>query len=133
VTIQLGVALRTARASANETTIGPLPTVEIRTGPQPSTNEVADSGTLLATFALASDWATQDAGVLTFSNIPVNTTSVAGGTASHYRLKGAGGTCHMQGSVTITGGGGDMTIDNAVISPNQTIQITGWTIAEGNA
>lgn len=134
MTIQLGTALRTAIVTQIETIIGTSPKVQIRTGAQPATPATADSGTLLAEFTLASDWATQTAGVLTFSGTPLSQVAVAGGTAGHYRMKDStGATCHMQGSITATGGGGDMTVDNPIIASGQTVQITGWTITAPNA
>lgn len=133
MTIQMGTTLRNSRSAQIETTIGTTPKVQIRTGAQPANCAAADSGTLLAEFALASDWATQASGVLTFSNTPISATASGTGTAAHYRIKdSAGTTCHMQGSVTATGGGGDMTVDNTSIASGQTVQITGWTITEGN-
>jgi hypothetical protein len=46
----------------------------------------------------------------------------------------SGGTvCHMQGTVTATGGGGDMTIDNTSIASGQSVTVTGFTLTEGNA
>lgn len=133
MTIQMGTTLRNARSAQIETTIGTSAKVQIRTGAQPANCAAADSGTLLAEFALASDWATQTGGVLTFSNTPISATASGTGTAAHYRIKdSAGTTCHMQGSVTATGGGGDMTVDNTSIASGQTVQITGWTITEGN-
>lgn len=133
MTIQMGTALRNARSAAIESTAGTSAKVQIRTGAQPANCAAADSGTLLAEFALASDWATQTGGVLTFSGTPISATASASGTAAHYRIKdSAGTTCHMQGTVTTTGGGGDLTVDNTVIASAQTVQITGWTITEGN-
>jgi hypothetical protein len=35
--------------------------------------------------------------------------------------------------VTITGGGGDMEIDNTSINAGQVVQITSWTLTDGNA
>ncbi|AVQ81646.1 hypothetical protein [Variovorax sp. PMC12] len=133
MTIQMGTALRNARSAQIETTIGTSAKVQIRTGAQPANCAAADSGTLLAEFALASDWSTQTGGVLTFSSTPISATASGSGTAAHYRIKdSAGTTCHMQGSVTATGGGGDLTVDNTSIVSGQTAQITGWTITEGN-
>jgi len=133
MTIQMGTTLRTARSAAIETTIGTAPKVQIRTGAQPATPATADSGTLLVEFTLASDWASQTGGVLTFSGTPIAGTASGTGTAGHYRIKdNAGTTTHMQGSVTATGGGGDLTVDNAAIVLAQSVQITGWTITEGN-
>lgn len=133
MTIQMGATLRNARSAQIETTIGTSAKVQIRTGAQPANCAAADSGTLLAEFALASDWSTQAAGVLTFSGTPISATASGTGTAAHYRIKdSAGTTCHMQGTVTATGGGGDLTVDNTSIVSTQTVQITGWTITEGN-
>lgn len=134
MTVQYGTTLRTALVTTIETTTGTTPKVQIRTGAQPATPATADSGTLLAEFTLASDWATQASGVLTFSSVPLSATAVGSGTAGHYRVKdSAGTTTHMQGSVTATGGGGDMTVDNPVIASGQTVQITGWTITAPHA
>lgn len=134
MTVQFGATLRTARSTAIETTIGTAPKLRISTGAPPATPATADSGTLLVEFTLASDWATQASGVLTFSGVPLSQTAVGTGTAGHYRVKdSAGTTVHMQGTVTATGGGGDLTVDNTSIASGQTVQVTGWTITEGNA
>ena len=37
-------------------------------------------------------------------------------------------TAHIQGSVTATGGGGDMTLDNTSIASGQTVTITSFTL-----
>ena len=59
----------------------------------------------------------------------------AAGTAGHFRIyTGPAGTvCHLQGTVTATGGGGDLTLDNAVIAAAQSLTITGFTLTDGNA
>jgi len=133
MTIQMSTALRNARSAAIETTIGTAPKVQIRSGAQPANCAAADAGTLLAEFTLPSDWSTQTGGVLTFSGLPLSVTAAGSGTAAHYRIKdSAGTTCHSQGSVTATGGGGDMTVDNTAIASGQSVQITSWTITEGN-
>lgn len=134
MTVQFGTALRTARSTAIETTIGPAPKLRISTGAPPATTATADSGTLLVEFTLASDWATQASAVLTFSGTPLSQAAVGTGAAGHYRVKdSAGTTVHMQGTVTATGGGGDLTVDNTSIATAQTVQVTSWTITEGNA
>lgn len=134
MTIQFSLARRTARAAASEATIGPSPRIQIRSGAAPANCAAADAGTLLAEFALGADWSTQAAGVLTFSDVPLSAVAIAAGSAAHYRIKDlAGTTCHEQGTVTVTGGGGDMTVDNPSIGLLQTVYITGWTQTEGNA
>ena len=134
MTIQLGTTLRTAIVTAIETTLGTAAKVSLRTGAQPATPATADSGSLLIQYTLASDWASQSAGVLTFTSTPISGTASGTGTVGHYRVyDNAGTTCMMQGTVTATGGGGDMTIDNVSIASGQTVQITGWTITAPNA
>jgi hypothetical protein len=134
MTIQMSTALRNALVAQIESITGPSAKVQVRTGAQPANCAAADTGILLAEFALGADWSTQLAGVLTFSSVPINTAAVGNGTAAHYRLKDStGNVCTMQGTVTVTGGGGDLTVDNATIAPAQAVQITGWTITAPGA
>lgn len=134
MTVQFSTAVRNARVTAIETQIGTAARVSIRTGAPPATPATADSGTELIRYTLASDWASQSGGVLTFSSTPISGTATGTGTAGHYRIYASDGTtCGSQGTVTATGGGGDLTVDNASITSGQTVQITGWTITDGNA
>jgi hypothetical protein len=56
------------------------------------------------------------------------------GTAAHFRLYASDGTtCHAQGTVTATGGGGDMTVDNTTFAAAQAFTVTGFTISAGNS
>jgi hypothetical protein len=56
----------------------------------------------------------------------------AAGIAAHFRIK-QGATCHLQGTVTATGGGGDMTLDNVTIATGQQVTITAFTLTAGGA
>ena len=56
----------------------------------------------------------------------------ATGTAAHFRIN-QGATCHMQGTITATGGGGDMTLDSTSITAGQTVNVTAFTITAGGA
>jgi hypothetical protein len=135
MTVQLSVSVRTARVQAIETTVGVSAVVKIKSGAAPANCAAADTGTVLATIALASDWATTTNGILTFANTPLEDLSADGdGTAAHYRVYASDGTtCHMQGTVTVTGGGGDMTVDNDDFATGQEFAITAWTMTDGNA
>jgi len=131
MTIQLSATVQNAMLNAIETGIGTSAVVKIRTGAQPADTSTADSGTVLATFNLASDWmAAASSGSKAFSSVPIEDSSAdATGTAAHYRVYASDGTtAHMQGTVTATGGGGDMTIDNTSIVAGQAVQITSWAI-----
>lgn len=55
------------------------------------------------------------------------------GTASYFRIFDSNtATCYMQGSITATGGGGDMTMDNTNIAVSQVITVNTFTITGGN-
>lgn len=131
MTIQLSVAVRNAMLDAIETAIGTSAVIKLRSGAQPANAAAADSGTVISTLSLASDWmAAASSGSKAFSATPLEDTSADNaGTLAHYRVYASDGTtCHMQGSITATGGGGDMTVDNTVVTAGQDIKITSWTI-----
>ena len=134
MTIQLSEAVRNAKLDAIETAVGTDPVLKIRTGAQPANCAAADSGTVLATLALPTDWlAAAASGAKAKSGTWSDTSADDTGTAAHFRLYTSGGTCVMQGSITATGGGGDMTLDNTSIAAAQVVTITGFTLTEGNA
>lgn len=127
MTIQYSTDLRSAIAAVYETTIGASPKLELRTGAPPANCAASDTGTLLAEMTLPSDWMAAASGGAAAKTGTWSAAGVAAGSAAHYRLKSSGGTCHEQGTVTATGGGGDLTLDNVVIAVSQAISISGWT------
>jgi hypothetical protein len=128
MTVQKSVAVRNAMLDAQETVIGVSAKVQLFTGAPPANCAAASTGTLLATFTMAADWSgNAAAGVKTFTGTPVSTTGLAAGSVGHYRIfDNAGTTCHDQGTVTATGGGGDATMDNIVVAFAQTLNLTSW-------
>ncbi len=135
MTVQMSAGARNARLEAIETVIGPGARLQIFSGAAPANCAAAETGALLVDFALASDWAANaSGGVKAFSNLPVSANALAAGVAAHFRIAdSAAAVCHYQGSVTLTGGGGDMTLDNTNIASGQSVSITAFTITEGNA
>lgn len=133
--MQYSVSVRNAKLDAVETTIGTSAILKIRTGSAPATCATADSGTVLATVTLPSDWmAAASSGTKAKSGTWEDTSADSAGTAAHFRIYDSGGTtCHMQGTVTATGGGGDMTVDNAVFAAGQDFTVTAFTLTAGNA
>ena len=133
--IQLSVAVRNARLDAIETTAGTAAVLRFYTGTPPANCATATSGTQLASYTLASDWAANAAsGSKSFNNTPLSTTAGNTGTLGYYRLfDSTATTCHMQGTITATGGGGDLTVDNTSVTSGQTINVTSWSITDGNA
>lgn len=133
MTLRLRASTRTAMAAAIETDAGTSPKLELRTGAPPTNLTDADTGTLLATINLPSDWASQASGVLTVLGVPISATAGAGGTVGHARFKTSANAVVADGTVTATGGGGDWTIDNVVLANGQTVNLTGWTMTMPNA
>ena len=133
--LQLSTAVRNAMLDAIETASGTAARLELRTGAPPATCATADSGTLLISYTMASDWAANAASASkALNNLPLTGSATGAGTAGHWRLKdNAGTTCHAQGTITATGGGGDMTVDNTSIASGQTVNVTGLTFTQGGA
>lgn len=132
---QFSVSSRNAALDAIETAIGTAAVLKIRTGAAPASCATADSGTVLATITLPSDWlAAASGGSKAKSGTWEDVSADAAGTAGHFRVYASDGvTCHMQGSVSATGGGGDMTLDNVSIASAQDIVISSFTLSIGGA
>ena len=135
MSVQLSTAVRNAMLDAIETTVGTSAVLKIRTGAPPANCAAADSGTVLATLSLPSDWmAAASSGTKAQSGTWSDSSADATGTAAHWRLYASDGTtCGAQGTVTITGGGGDITVDNTSFASGQAFSITGFTLTAGNA
>lgn len=125
--ISLSDAARTAMATGLRDTIdagGGPGYVEIRTGTKPATVATGATGTLLATVTLADPSGTVSAGVLTLSGLPkTDTAADASGTAGWFRVYDSTGAAVVDGTVTGTGGGGDMEVDNPALVTGQTFSI----------
>lgn len=132
--LQVSVAVSNGRLDAIETVIGTSPILYIRSGSVPANCAASDTGTVLATVTLPSDWmAAASSASKAKSGTWQDTSADATGTAGHFRIKDSSGTtCHMQGTVTITGGGGDMTVDNTSFASGQNFVVTAFTLTDGN-
>jgi hypothetical protein len=130
---QFSTAARNASLDAIETAIGASPTLELRSGAVPANCAAAATGTLLASMALPADWlAAAAAGAKALLGTWQDLAADAAGTVGYFRIN-QGATCHIQGNVTATGGGGDMTIDNPVLALGQQVVVTAFTINAGGA
>lgn len=138
MTVQFSDSIRNARADAVEVTVGTAPLLQFFNGAKPANCAAADAGTKIAEGALPSDWMANaatgvktKAGTWTVTGLP----AAAGGTAANYfRIKDSSGvTCHEQGSISITGGGGDMTVDNTSVANAQVVNVQTYTLTEGNS
>ncbi|RDE04692.1 hypothetical protein [Sphingomonas aracearum] len=133
--LQLSTAARNALLDAIEAAAGASAILKIRTGAVPASPSAADSGTALATVALPADWmAAAAGGTKTKSGTWEDTAADATGTAGHFRIYAADGTtCHIQGTITVTGGGGDMTLDNTSLATGQDFVVNSFTLTAPNA
>lgn len=132
--IKHSATVRNAKADAVETAIGTAPKLRIYSGTTPTNITDSITGTLLVEMSLPSDWLTAASGGVKSKNGTWSGTAGNSGTATHYRLwDTAGSNAHEQGTVTATGGGGDVTIDNAVIASGQSVTVNSWSLTAGNA
>jgi hypothetical protein len=103
--------------------------IEIRTGSQPASVATAASGTLLATLVLSDPaFGAASNGVATASAITGDTSADNTGTAGWFRAYDSNNNAVIDGSVTATGGGGDMTLDSTSIVAGGAVNITSWTV-----
>jgi hypothetical protein len=132
--LQFSDAVRNARADAVESTTGTAARLQIRSGTVPANCAAADAGTLLCEITLPSDWLSAASGGVKSLSGTWAGTGAAAGTAAHFRLKNsAGSTTHLQGTVTATGGGGDLTLNNTSIAASQAVSVTTFTLTEAGA
>ena len=138
MSFQFSPAARNAALDAIETAIGTSPKLQLRSGALPTNTAANDTGNLLVEIPLPSDWLeTAATGVKTIKGTWTGTgTAAAGGgsNAGHFRIKNTAGTVtHVQGTITITGGEGDMELDNPNIAQNQSVTVTTFTLTAGGA
>jgi hypothetical protein len=135
MSIQFSTSVRNARLDAIESTISTSAVLKIRTGAAPATCASSDSGTVLASLSLPSDWmAAASSGSKAKNGSWTDASADNSGTAAHFRVYASDGTtCHIQGTVTATGGGGDLTVASTTITAAQVVTVTAFTLTDGNA
>lgn len=131
--LQYSVTVRNAKLDAVETAIGASAVLKIRSGSAPANCAAADSGSVLATINLPSDW--MDAatgGTKSKAGTWTDASADATGTAGHFRLYASDGTtCHAQGTVGTSGT--DMIVDSTSFTSGQSFTVTAFTLTAGNA
>jgi hypothetical protein len=126
---QIADAVANAMLDAWETAIGASPILRFRSGAPPANVAAASQGTVLATLALPADWmaaaaARSKAKLGTWEDLAADNN----GTVGHYEIVANDGvTRKEQGTVTATGGGGDMTVDNVIFATGQPVTVTAFT------
>jgi hypothetical protein len=132
--IQLSTTVRNSMADSFETAVGTSPKLRILTGSKPTDCASAQTGTLLVEITLPSDWLTNASSGQKSLSGTWQANATASGTAGYYRIvDSTGTTCHAQGTVTATGGGGDLELQNTSINSGQQVTITSFTFTMGNS
>jgi len=131
--LQLSVAARNAQLDAIETTIGASPVLKVFTGSPPVDCAAPDSGTVLATINLPSDWMlAASGGSKSKSGTWEDLSADNSGTAGHFRVYDSGATvCGIQGTVGTSGT--DMTVNSTSFTAGQSFTVNTFTITDGNA
>lgn len=124
------LAVATANASAAAAVLRPdagpaAGRLRIYSGTQPATSDTAASGTLLAELTLSDPaFGAPSNGVCTAAAITGDTSADATGTAGWFRVVDSTGAACWDGSVTATGGGGDLTLSSTSIIQGGTVNVT---------
>jgi hypothetical protein len=131
---QMSVAVRNARVNSIPTTVGASAVLKIFSGAEPADCAAADPSGLLASITLPATWyaaASSGTGALTGS---WTGSASAAGTAASFRIyDSTGATCHLQGSCSLSGAGGDMILTNTNLAAGQPVSVTSFNITDGNA
>lgn len=129
------VATRNAMLQALIDLAGANAVLQFRDGAKPANAAASRTGTLLASMALgATPFAAPSGGSVTKNGTWQDSTADASGTLGYWTLYKADGTTVVtQGSVTVTGGGGDITVVSTTITAGQPFTISTFSITAGNA
>lgn len=131
--IQLSETVRNARLDAIETAVGQSAVLRIFSGSPPANCAAANSGTVIASLTLPSDWmAAAASGSKALSGTWQDLSCDNSGTVGHFRLyDSTGTTCHLQGTAGTAGT--DMIVDTASPNAGQSLTISTFTLTDANA
>lgn len=148
MSVQYSGAVRIAMLDAIEAATGTAAKLRLYSGTKPSLPSLAWNSApadqiMCLEMALPSDWMagaldegsnviTKSKGAGAWSGVAA-AASGAGGISFYRIYDSAGAVCHEQGTVTVTGGGGDLTIDSVTVAISQTVTVTAKKITAGNA
>lgn len=86
------------------------------------------STTILVTFVLANPaFGAAASGVITLAGVPIAAVAGAAGTADNFQIRDRANAAAVSGSVTATGGGGDITVSNTSIAASQSCTLDSLT------
>lgn len=132
--LKYSTAIRNAKLDVIETTVGASAILKIISGTIPASVGATDPGTVLATLNLPADWmAAAASGSKALLGTWQDSSADATGTAGHFTIFASDGTTpHIHGTITATGGGGDIELSSTSITATGSITITSFTINDNN-
>jgi len=135
MTLRINTAVRTAMVDAVKTLIDAgsgAGKIRIYTGAQPASVATAASGTLLADIPFADpSFDATASGTAAADVSPVLTAlAAASGTAGWFRILDSNNVAIIDGSVTATGGGGDLTMTSTTVTSGLSVSVTALTLTE---
>jgi hypothetical protein len=105
-------------------------TMTIYTGTAPGAGNAA-TGTVLAVITLPADaFAAASGGTKNAQGTWQDASADSSGAGGYFRI--VGGSNVLEGTVTATGGGGDLTLDNINIVAGQQVTVTSFTLSSTN-
>jgi hypothetical protein len=127
--MQLSVAAANARLDQIEAVIGG-PTIQLRTGAPPADCAAAATGSLITEIFGVPNWLEDASGgtKVMRSDVYIANYSMMPGVIGYFRILDGGGVCHMQGTASLPGGGGDMIMENVNVMPDQEVRVLAVTI-----
>jgi hypothetical protein len=118
-----------AMLDAIEAALGGAAILKLRTGAAPASLAAASTGVVVATLNLPADWMSNaSGGTKALLGTWQDSSADASGVVAHFEFCKADGTPQVRGSVTVTGGGGDLTLDNVNVNVGQSITITAFNL-----
>lgn len=137
--IKISTGLRNAAADGIGNAMDTTGRINVYSGAPPADPQTAAPGTLLATLTLSADaFAVAATGAIAANAITGDTSADATGTAGWFRMyktvdtaPGSVGSAtdkRIDGTVTATGGGGDITFDSVSFVAGGAINMTGFTL-----
>lgn len=110
-------------------------TLRFYSGGKPATANLAPTGTLIAEMTAADVFAAVSNGSMGLNDELEDTEADNAGTIGYARFAGAGDTNALDANfprldmtVTATGGGGELEVDNTVVAAGQAVRITALTV-----
>lgn len=132
MTLGYTTTLRNAQLDQVTTAVGTSGKLRIYDGSRPATGGTVTN--LLAELPCSATFAgAASSGSLTVNAITTDASADATGTATWFRVVTSANAFVMDGSVTATGGGGDLQLNSTSLTVGGSVAVTSFTIAAGNA